>query len=260
MKKILLKTLAICTFAILFIGCTPERVYNVPKHSFDKKKTNQTLYDAIISSGKFLGWSMKKIDENTILGILIIRDHSAKIKISYDDNSYSINLLEAENLNYDKEKDTIHKNYNGWIMNLKNQIEAKVTPLVMNDYLKSEQLKASKYMKDEASSTNSKYKKIYDVKNKKFTKAHSDINAVTKKILAVGDKVNWVMSKQNDGFILAKIVRRVHSAVVRIDYDLNSYSITYITSKKLAADEHYNIHNNYNIWVKELEEEINFAL
>ena len=119
---------------------------------------------------------------------------------------------------------------------------------------------SNEYKKNPLDAGNNKYKPIYNVVNKKINKNYNSLSKIEEKILNVGEKISWVMSKQKDGFILAKVVRRVHTAFVRIDYSLDSYSITYITSEKLGADTHYNIHNNYNIWIKELEEEIDFSL
>jgi len=260
MKKSILHSLVLSLLALLFVGCGINKVYNVETKNFSTKPQNQTVYNAIIQSGKFLGWSMKQTNENTIIGKLVIRDHVAKVSISFDKDSYSIKLLEAENLNYDSSKNTIHKNYNGWVKNLENQIDAKLTPLKMTSSLIEAERLSNEYKKNPLAAGNNKYKPIYNVVNKKINKNYNSLSQVEEKILNAGEKISWVMSKQEDGFILAKVVRRVHTAFVRIDYSLDSYSITYITSEKLGADTHYNIHNNYNIWIKELEEEIDFSL
>ena len=260
MKKIISKLLTVSALALLLSACNPAKVYNVKKQNFPSIKKEDSVYNAIMESGKFLGWRMKKIDNNTIIGLLSIRRHMAKVQIKFDKNSYNIELLEAENLKYDKTNDTIHKNYNGWIRNLKNQINNKLTPLIMNDFLKQEEKLSKHHKKNKQAHSQSKYIQIYDIKDKKFARKYNDINTITNKILAVGKKKNWAMTKQKDGFILAKVSRRVHSAIVRIDYNLNTYSLSYITSEKLGADEHYNIHKNYNIWVSDLEQEIDFAL
>ncbi len=169
-------------------------------------------------------------------------------------------FLEAQNLNYDKSNNTIHNNYNGWIKNLENQIDSRLVVLKMNEELKQEERKASEYKNNQLAAGNNKYKPIYNIENKKIDKKYENLEQISQKILKVGDKINWVMSKQKEGFILAKVVRRVHTAIVRIDYSLDSYSVKYITSTNLGADTHYNIHNNYNIWIKELESGIDFTL
>ncbi len=261
MKRSILKILSSSLFAIFILtGCGINKVYNVPSKTFNEKPENQTVYNAIIKAGEYLGWNMKQVDNNTIIGNLVIREHIAKIQITFDKNSYNIKLLEAQNLNYDKSNNTIHNNYNGWIRNLENQIDSKLIVLKMNEKLKIEEQLAANYKKDQMPAENNKYKPIYDVENKSINKKYENIQQISQKILNVGDKTNWVMSKQKEGFILAKVVRRVHTAIVRIDYTLDSYSIKYITSTNLGADTHYNIHNNYNIWIKELEEGIDFTL
>ncbi len=255
------KNLFILTFIILLTnGCGINKVYNVPTKKFVQKPKNQSVYNSIIESGKFLGWNMKQTNKNTIIGKLVIRDHIAKVKIAFNENSYSINLLEAHNLNYNKAENSIHKNYNGWVKNLENQINARLTTLKMTPQLEKAELLANKHKNNPLTASNQKYKPIQNVINKKINTTYTSLKELEEKIFKAGQNVNWVMSKQKDGFILAKIVRRVHTAIVRIDYDLEKYSITYITSEKLGADEHYNIHNNYNIWIKQLEEEIDFSI
>lgn len=260
MKKSILKILSLSIFIFILTGCGVNKVYNVSPKSFNEKPQNQTVYNAIIKAGEYLGWNMKQVDNNTIIANLVIREHSAKIKITYDTNSYNIKLLEAENLDYDKNNNTIHNNYNGWIRNLENQIDSRLVVLKMNEELKQEEQKTLKYKNNQLPAGNNKYKPIYNIENKKIDKKYENLEQISNKILKVGDKINWVMAKQKEGFILAKVVRRVHTAIVRIDYTLDTYSITYITSTNLGADTHYNIHNNYNIWIKELESGIDFAL
>ncbi len=260
MKKSILKLLSLSILVFILTGCGVNKVYNVSSKSFNEKPENQTVYNAIIKAGEYLGWNMKQVDNNTIIGNLLIREHSAKIQISYDKNSYDIKLLEAQNLNYDKSNNTIHNNYNGWIKNLENQIDSRLVVLKMNEELKQEERKASEYKNNQLAAGNNKYKPIYNIENKKIDKKYENLEQISQKILKVGDKINWVMSKQKEGFILAKVVRRVHTAIVRIDYSLDSYSVKYITSTNLGADTHYNIHNNYNIWIKELESGIDFTL
>ena len=254
-SKLLLSTLTV----LILSACSSNSVYNVGLKELAVKTDNQVVYQAIIDSGKFLGWNMRQASNDTIIGKLVVRDHVAKISIYFDENSYSIKLLEAENLDYNSAKNTIHKNYNGWITNLENQIDAKLTPLKMTNDLIEAEKNSNKYKENPLEPSSNKYKPIYNVINKKINKKYDSLSEVEEKILKAGQKISWVMSKQEDGFILAKIVRRVHTAHVRITYDLDSYSITYITSEKLGADSHYNIHNNYNIWIKELEEEIDFT-
>lgn len=260
MYKIIIKTF-ILTFVILVItGCGINKVYNVETKTFLEKPKDKSVYNAILESGKFLGWNMKQTSSDTIVAKIVLRNHIAKVKINFNENSYSIKLLEAQNLNYNKAENSIHKNYNGWIKNLENQINAKLTPLKMTPELEKAELMANSHKSNPLTTSKQKYKPIQNVINKKINKKYNSLKELEEKILKAGENVAWVMSKQKDGFILAKIVRRVHTAIVRINYNLESYSITYITSEKLGADEYYNIHNNYNIWIKELEEEISFTL
>jgi len=230
MKKPLTKLIMLTMIILGITACSSNKVYNVGLKELAVKTDNQVVYQAIIDSGKFLGWNMRQTNPNTIIGKLVVRDHVAKISIYFDENSYSIKLLEAENLNYNSAKNTIHKNYNGWIKNLENQIDAKLTPLKMTNKLIEAEKKSNEYKQNPLEAANNKYKPIYNVVNKKINKKYNSLSEVEESILKAGQKISWVMSKQEDGFILAKIVRRVHTAYVRITYNLDSYSITYITS------------------------------
>lgn len=61
MKKSILRSLVLSLLALLFVGCGINKVYNVETKNFSTTPQNQTVYNAITQSGKFLGWSMKKL-------------------------------------------------------------------------------------------------------------------------------------------------------------------------------------------------------
>lgn len=84
------------------------------------------IENAIVSAGESLGWKMAKQSDGLILGRLTLRSHSVIIKIEYSTESYSINYLTSENLNFDSSNYSIHRNYNGWIENLRREINIKL--------------------------------------------------------------------------------------------------------------------------------------
>jgi len=69
------------------------------------------------------GWACKDIDDSTIQGSVWVRGkHFAQVNIDYSEESYSINFSDSKELDYDYEKNKIHKNYNSWVMNLNGDI------------------------------------------------------------------------------------------------------------------------------------------
>jgi hypothetical protein len=130
-KKLLL---LISISALFLLGCrTLTPVYNVdnaPIISLDNKSIKMaSIKVAILRSGISLGWLMQPISEGVINGTIALRHHVAKIKILYNKDNYSIQYVDSEKLNYDGTN--IHPNYNGWIKNLNNSIQASLTGVEM---------------------------------------------------------------------------------------------------------------------------------
>jgi len=256
-----MKYILLVIVTIILTGCGVGTVYNVENKIFQKRLDNRSMESIIIDSGKSLGWTMKKIDnKDIIIATLLKRNHSATIKIEYTNNSYKIHFVSAKNLKYDKANNTIHNNYNGWIGNLENQIDSRLKPLEMNSTLIEEEKKA---MLDSKNNTNlesmGKLEKIYNVTQAQIKAKSTNLSEIGDKIIKAGRDNGWIMAKQKNGFILARMVQRVHTAIVRIDYTTTEYNITYITSDKLSYKD-YSIHKNYNIWIKNLELAINIEL
>lgn len=85
-----------------------------------------------------------------------------------------------------------------------------------------------------------------------------------KQAIRVGAAVRgWKVEESADGSMLATIVIRKHSAVVRIDYDTSKYSIHYKDSAVLkyeVINGQAVIHPFYNKWVENLRDDINIEL
>lgn len=268
MKIKSLNIFAVALFALIMIGCGPVKLYNV-ENKIIEGANKEVLKRAIFDAGYSLGWNMREENSNTIIGTLVRKKFSAtanpqftgyydvKISITYNENSYSIKLLEANNLDYNPTEETIRSGYNGWIINLENQIDGIATPLMMTESLKKKELEAQADKKNK-STTDNGLREIYDVINAPISKGHS-IEAIEKAIFTSGKQNNWLMKKQKEGFILAKKVIRKHTMVVRISYDQAHFSINYITSENLKYQGYY-IHRNYNVWIQQLEQGINFNL
>jgi L-cysteine desulfidase len=126
MKK-LISLSAILLVGVLFMtGCRGASVYNVIEApiSTTKKASDDKIFKAIKAGAYTRGWHVKKIKEGEAQASINVRGkHTAVVQITYNKNSYSINYLNSQNLKYNAEKNTIHKNYNSWVMNLNRAIQ-----------------------------------------------------------------------------------------------------------------------------------------
>ena len=119
--------------ALALAGCAPTPVRNVADAPIVSNKAPLTMEDvrgAITRAGTGLGWIMLEQAPGDIKGTLRLRSHVAVIEITYDTTAYNIQYVESTNLNYDAEKGTIHKNYNGWIQNLDTAIQRELAALM----------------------------------------------------------------------------------------------------------------------------------
>jgi hypothetical protein len=73
----------------------------------------------------------------------------------------------------------------------------------------------------------------------------------------------WMPTKIRDGLIRATLHQRSHVAVVNIDYDDDSFQLSYVDSDELrykVAGGEQRIHSSYNKWIKNLVGDIEIAL
>ena len=132
--KNIFKVSAIAILLItIFAGCGVGAVYNVTNNPVTVKPavTDDQLFKAIKIAGLNLGWQVTKVKPGLAQAQLFFRTHMALVEIPYSKESFSINYKDSTNLNYDAEKGTIHKNYNGWIQNLRNAISLQMSSLDM---------------------------------------------------------------------------------------------------------------------------------
>ena len=84
------------------------------------------LARAVVAVCARLGWVCQIVSPGEIHGRLNLRSHEANVRIPYAADKYSILYESSDNLRYDAEKNTIHRNYNNWVLNLQRQINAEV--------------------------------------------------------------------------------------------------------------------------------------
>lgn len=126
MKNIMKLTTFVLVSMLLFTGCKSTKIYNVPTQKVQAQKSSEHMYRIIREAGQSLGWNIKKVKPGVLEGKLALRSHLAVVRINYNHTSYNIKYVRSSNLKYNASKGTIHKNYNGWIQNLQQAIDARL--------------------------------------------------------------------------------------------------------------------------------------
>jgi hypothetical protein len=121
--------------AVVVAGCRMgEPVYNATDVAYSPAATvtrslDRTEYkNAIIRAGTQRGWTFQDAGPGHLVGNVVVRNkHSATVDVFYNSESFSIAYKDSRNLNYNPPQ--IHSNYNAWIQNLQQEIQAEVTRL-----------------------------------------------------------------------------------------------------------------------------------
>lgn len=130
--KTVLKLLFVSILGLFILtGCRTATLYNVNDNQVDVKKgtSEDQVFKAIKTAGSQLGWMITKVKPGLAQGQINLRGNMATVEIPYNTKSYSINYKNSSGLNYDASKQTIHKNYNGWVQNLDNAIRIQLNNL-----------------------------------------------------------------------------------------------------------------------------------
>ena len=110
-------------------GCRTSPVRNLDNQPIPPGATMEQVSKAIQAAGNSLGWAMQEVSPGLIVGTIHLRDHMAKVEIPFSTRNYSIRYKSSSNLKYNASKKTIHSNYNSWVINLDNQIRARLASL-----------------------------------------------------------------------------------------------------------------------------------
>lgn len=125
-KKSLLTAAASLLCAVLALGGCSSRqvkVANVNSAAVPSGMAIGEVKRSIIEGCDARGWICKDIDEDTIEGSIWVRGkHYAQVSIDYSVDNYSIQYSDSKELKYNAKNNSIHKNYNSWIMNLNGDI------------------------------------------------------------------------------------------------------------------------------------------
>ena len=105
-----------------------QNVENAPVTTATGKAiTQEQVRQSIVTAGTGLGWRFADAGPGKLEGTLNLRSHTAVIDVPYNATSYSILFKRGDNLM--SEGGMIHKNYNGWVMNLDRAIRTEISRL-----------------------------------------------------------------------------------------------------------------------------------
>ncbi|HEI8867229.1 TPA: hypothetical protein SLG40_002753 [Serratia odorifera] len=122
--KLLNPILAAAFSVMLLNGCSSTApVQNINQSVIGSHSTAQ-IRQAILYAGLNRGWIMNPIGEGVIDGKIMLRGHTANIRVTYTANSYQINYVSSSNM--DAEEGKIHSNYNRWVANLNKDIQLEL--------------------------------------------------------------------------------------------------------------------------------------
>ena len=120
--------------AVAIAGCRMGvPVYNATDVAYSPIAASSSLgrsdyKNAIIRAGTQRGWTFQDAGPGHLVGDLAVRGkHFATVDIFYDTDSFTINYRDSRNLEYDPATRQIHPNYNSWVQNLQQDIQAEVT-------------------------------------------------------------------------------------------------------------------------------------
>jgi len=115
--------------AVALVACnTLAPIQNVNdfavSNAASRPLTAEEVRSAIVRAGAGLGWIMKDAGPGRLNGTLLLRTHTAEVQIPYSQTSYSI--VYKSSINLQEGNGNIHRNYNGWILNLNRGINAQL--------------------------------------------------------------------------------------------------------------------------------------
>ena len=123
--------------ALALAGCRAAPMYSPTDIAFaeslttsSKVLTMEDYKNAIILGGGQRGWTFQDEAPGHLVGKVAVRNkHFATVDVYFDTTSFSISYKSSQNLNYHAGRNEIHPNYNSWIRNLQDDIQAQITQM-----------------------------------------------------------------------------------------------------------------------------------
>jgi len=124
-----LPILTLCILALSPAGCQDTVLVELTPLQTQSLSSDQT-HKAIISALAKRGWTLRDTKPGLITAQTHVRGkHLAIVNIQYDDTQVAIHYVDSQNLNYhhNDTRQTIHPNYNSWVVKLQNEIAHQLT-------------------------------------------------------------------------------------------------------------------------------------
>ena len=129
-----MKKIAVLIFSIFMLSaCQTTPVYNIKSASVPEGLTIKQVEKSIRKALVQKGWTVKEHTSGRIVADILVRSHSAEILIEYSTTNYSINYVDSNDLRYNAKKNTIHKNYNNWIIYVNRLIQVSLIDYTLDD-------------------------------------------------------------------------------------------------------------------------------
>jgi hypothetical protein len=122
-------SLLLCVPGLSF-GARDEPIYDATIHVPDTAKI-EDIAKAIKSALITREWTVQREGNGVIEAKLLVRSHTADIRIPFNKNSINIQYISSTNLLYDEKQGIkyIHSNYNKWIKLLERDITNRLALL-----------------------------------------------------------------------------------------------------------------------------------
>lgn len=112
-------------------GRAPVPLYTPEPIAIPARATPAQVETAIREAIRERGWTGNLAAPGHFVAVLHVRKHIAKVDIRFNAKTVTMAYRDSVLLNYAKEdgRETIHNNYNGWVMNLERGIRAAIAAL-----------------------------------------------------------------------------------------------------------------------------------
>lgn len=121
-------------FLALFLGASTQAWAASPILNFEDEaipvkldgsaRSIEEVGQAIVAGCKVKGWAPVVVDDTTLKCSILVRGrHYAEVSIPYTESKYSILYSDSRVLDYDAERQRIHRNYNKWVILLQRAIQ-----------------------------------------------------------------------------------------------------------------------------------------
>lgn len=130
MTKNLTKLLILVMLISLPMAAQARQIMNIENEPVPMKldgtsHTVEDVRDGIARGARQRGWNIIPGEGNELIASILVRErHYAEVTITYSKNTYSIRYRDSRQLKYNAARNTIHRNYNSWILNLSNSIKS----------------------------------------------------------------------------------------------------------------------------------------